>query len=60
MPPLLVAPNQLSFVTGRSTIDNVLVTQEVNHSMRSNRRKPQWMAIKVDIEKAYFNPSDGA
>lgn len=51
--PLLVAPNQVSFFIGRFIIDNVLVTQEVIHSMRSDRRKPQWMAIKVDFEKAY-------
>lgn len=51
--PILVAPNQVSFVIGRSIIANVLVIQEVIHSMRLDRRNPQWMAIKVDLEKAY-------
>ncbi|XP_052484875.1 uncharacterized protein LOC128039968 [Gossypium raimondii] len=51
--PALVAPNQVSFVVDRSIIDNILVTQEVIHSIQIDRRKPKWMAIKVDLENAY-------
>ncbi|KAA3484931.1 Retrovirus-related Pol polyprotein LINE-1 [Gossypium australe] len=40
------------FFAGRKITDNVIIAQEVLHSMRikSNR---QWMAIKIDLEKAY-------
>lgn len=51
--PLLVAENQTSFVGGRYITDNVLIAQEVMHSMRIRKGKIGWMAIKIDLEKAY-------
>ncbi|KAE8694600.1 hypothetical protein F3Y22_tig00110777pilonHSYRG00077 [Hibiscus syriacus] len=38
---------------GRNITDNILVGQEVIHSMRHKRGKTKWMMIKVDLEKAY-------
>lgn len=38
----------------RNNSDNVIVAQEVFHSMRKRRgRAKGWMAIKIDLEKAY-------
>ncbi|KAA3467445.1 reverse transcriptase [Gossypium australe] len=37
---------------GRNIIDNIIITQEVIHSMKSCKSK-KWMAIKIDLEKAY-------
>ena len=34
-------------------MDNVIMTQEVIHSMRSKKGKKGQMAIKVDLEKTY-------
>ncbi|XP_057418408.1 uncharacterized protein LOC130712598 [Lotus japonicus] len=51
--PNLISPNQASFVKGRSTMDNVLIFQEVIHSLKSLRGKQGYMAIKLDLEKAY-------
>ncbi|GMJ08752.1 hypothetical protein HRI_004544400 [Hibiscus trionum] len=51
--PGWVSENQTSFVPGRSIIDNVIVAQEIIHSMRSKKGKAGWFAIKVDLEKAY-------
>ncbi|KAA3477679.1 Retrovirus-related Pol polyprotein LINE-1 [Gossypium australe] len=31
-----VLPNQVSFVSGRNLVDNIIIAQEIIHSMRSN------------------------
>lgn len=49
----LVSPNQCSFVPKRHSSDNIIIAQEVIHSMRSKKGKTRWMAIKIDLEKAY-------
>lgn len=49
----LIGPHQTSFVPGRHIVDNIVVAQEVVHSMRKKTKKKGFMAIKVDLEKAY-------
>nr|KYP52889.1 Retrovirus-related Pol polyprotein LINE-1 [Cajanus cajan] len=49
----LVDPNQCSFVPHRQTTDNIIIAQEVIHSMRHKKGKKGWMAIKIDLEKEY-------
>ncbi|XP_019166674.1 PREDICTED: uncharacterized protein LOC109162425 [Ipomoea nil] len=51
--PMLVGPCQSSFVSGRQISDNVLIYQEVMHSMRIKKGNTGLMAIKIDLEKAY-------
>ena len=51
--PDLIGPNQTSFVHGRHIVDNIVVAQEVVHSMHRKTGKKGFMAIKVDLEKAY-------
>lgn len=51
--PLLISPAQSSFIKGRSIIDNIIITQEVIHSMKKKRGKKGWLVIKVDLEKAF-------
>ncbi|KAE8690184.1 hypothetical protein F3Y22_tig00110912pilonHSYRG00189 [Hibiscus syriacus] len=51
--PKIFEHNQASFIVGRRIKDNILVAQEVIHSMRRKKCKTHWMAIKVDLEKAY-------
>ncbi|KAK5824581.1 hypothetical protein PVK06_019362 [Gossypium arboreum] len=48
----IIGQEQAGFITGRSIIDNVIIAQEVLHSMRV-KKSLQWMAIKIDLEKAY-------
>lgn len=49
----LVGPAQCSFVPKRQSHDNIIVTQEIVHSMRNKKGKKGWMVIKIDLEKAY-------
>ena len=51
--PKLIGPSQCSFVPGRQSSDNILVAQEVMHSMRFKTGEKGFMVIKVDLEKAY-------
>nr|KYP46734.1 Retrovirus-related Pol polyprotein LINE-1 [Cajanus cajan] len=49
----LVHPNQCSFIPHRHRRDNIIIFQEVVHSMRRKTGNKGWMAIKIDFEKAY-------
>lgn len=53
MLPSLVSPLQTAFVPGRKGVDNVVIVQELVHSMSKRRGKMGVMAIKIDLEKAY-------
>lgn len=55
----LVSPNQASFIRGRQVSDNMIILQEVIHSIRRKKRKKGSMAIKVDLEKAYHSVNLG-
>lgn len=49
----LVKENQCSFVGGRQSCDNIIIAQEAIHTMRTKRSGSGFVAIKVDMEKAY-------
>lgn len=49
----IIGPEQSSFVPERQITDNILVYQEVLHSMRKKQGVKGIMAIKIDLEKAY-------
>ena len=51
--PDLISPYQTSFVLGCCTRDNTIIEQELIHTMRKIRSKKGFVAIKVDLEKAY-------
>lgn len=51
--PNLISQEQASFIVGRNISNNIIKTQEVIHSMRSQRKGRDWMTIKLDLEKAY-------
>ncbi|KAG8386707.1 hypothetical protein BUALT_Bualt03G0177000 [Buddleja alternifolia] len=53
----IVSPNQSSFIPGRSTHDNILILQELAHSLANSKSKIGSMIIKLDLEKAYDNIS---
>ncbi|XP_075647222.1 uncharacterized protein LOC142618104 [Castanea sativa] len=49
----LVSPLQSAFGPGRKGMDNMIIVQELIHSMKQKKGKQGYMAIKVDLEKAY-------
>ncbi|CAN1744115.1 LINE-1 retrotransposable element ORF2 protein, partial [Linum perenne] len=49
----LVGEAQTSFVPGRQITDNIIILQEVLHTMRQQFGKKGSMTIKIDLAKAY-------
>ncbi|KAK9232243.1 hypothetical protein WN943_022488 [Citrus x changshan-huyou] len=49
----LIGPTETSFVPGRHITENIIIAQEVIHTMRRKSGKIGQMLIKVDLEKAY-------
>ena len=51
--PKLISPLQTAFVPGRMGLDNMIIAQELSHTMKLKKGKTGFMAIKIDLEKAY-------
>ncbi|KAH1130419.1 hypothetical protein J1N35_001797 [Gossypium stocksii] len=49
--PKIISQEQARFIIGRNILDNIIIAQEVIHSMHGKNKK--WMAIKINWEKAY-------
>lgn len=41
------------FIAGRKVSDNVIIVQEIIHSMTLSYSKVGYMTIKIDLDKAY-------
>ena len=50
----LISPLQIAFLPGRKGIDNAIIVQELIHSISRKKGKVGYMAIKIDLEKAYY------
>ena len=44
---------QASFILGRKASDNIIIAQEIIHSMTTSKSQVGSMAIKIDLEKAF-------
>lgn len=51
----LISPHQNSFLPGRSTLDNIILTQEVMHGINKRKGKKGVMIVKMDLHKTYDN-----
>lgn len=51
--PKLIQQNQASFMMGRSISNNLVIVQEIVHSLRNLKGRKIGMIFKVDPEKAY-------
>ena len=52
--PALISKSQSAFVAGRAIGDNVLITHETLHFLRTSEAKKYCsMAVKTDMSKAY-------
>lgn len=49
----LTNQNQASFVAGRFITNNIVVAQEVVHSMKGFKGRKYGMALKINLEKVY-------
>ena len=49
----LISLVQTAFVSGRRGTDNAIIFQELIHSISKAKGKEGYMAIKIDLEKAY-------
>ncbi|GMI70747.1 hypothetical protein HRI_000744000 [Hibiscus trionum] len=49
----LIGPTQTSFIKGRNVAENIIINQEVIHSVESKNGLTGWMAIKFDLQKAF-------
>lgn len=43
----------MTFIKGRNIHDNILIAQEIAHSMYNSKGKNPYVMIKIDLEKAY-------
>ena len=51
--PSLIKPNQSSFVPGRQISGNIIIAQELIHTMKNKKGRKGYMVIKLDLAKAY-------
>src|ERR1044072_5914040 len=49
----LIGPLQGSFIPGRGTKDNIVLAQEVMHTLHTHKKGGGLVALKIDLEKAY-------
>lgn len=49
----LISPLQNAFIPKRQISDNIGLAHEILHSMRRKKCKTSYMALKIDLEKAY-------
>lgn len=49
----IVHPCQSAFIPNRAIGDNIIINHEIMHYMNSKIGKTRYMAIKVDLAKAY-------
>jgi hypothetical protein len=50
---MLVSPYQTGFVPGRNIHENIVVAQEMVHSMMKLKGSKGYFSIQVDLPKAY-------
>ena len=49
----LVSLWQTAFIPGCKIQENTILAQEILHAMKKKKGKTSWMALKIDMEKAY-------
>ena len=49
----IISPVQAAFVPGRKGLDNIIIAQELIHSIDKKKCRFWFMAVKIDLAKAY-------
>ncbi|KAL0796652.1 hypothetical protein Bca101_068029 [Brassica carinata] len=50
---LIISENQTAFIPNRLITDNILIAHELLHSLNTKKLKQPFMALKLDISKAF-------
>lgn len=53
----LITPNQANFIPKRNIRENIVVAQDILHSMNRLKGQKGYFALKLDLAKAYDNLS---
>lgn len=53
--PIIISPTQCSFVPKRQITDNIIIVQEMLHTMRGKKGKMGSTVVKIDFEKEYIS-----
>ncbi|KAH1083089.1 hypothetical protein J1N35_022850 [Gossypium stocksii] len=51
--PKIIEQEQARLIAWQNITDNIIIAQEAIHPMRSKQKNKKWMAVKIDLEKAY-------
>ena len=51
----VINPYQVGFVLGRRTSDNIIIIREVIRTLISHQGRTGYVALKLDLEKAYYD-----
>ena len=51
--PRLISPCQSAFIPGRWIVENQVIVQELLHSFKKKKVNGGFVAMKVDLQKAY-------
>lgn len=49
----LISPIQSTFVSSQKGVDNAIIVQELIHSISKSKGNEGYMAMKIDLKKAY-------
>jgi len=49
----LISPLQVAFISGRKGLDNMIIAQEILHTMEKKKGRTGTMALKIDLKKAF-------
>ena len=49
----IISPVQAAFVPGRKGLDNIIIAQELIHSIDKKKGRMGFMVVKIDLAKAY-------
>lgn len=49
----IISHTQCAFIPNRQASDNIIIAQEIMHTMRMKQGRKGYMSLKLDLEKAY-------
>ncbi|XP_026410038.1 uncharacterized protein LOC113305157 [Papaver somniferum] len=55
----IISPFQEAYVSRRLNNDNTVIAQEIIHSMKKKRGETGWLALKLDMSKAFDSSQSG-